>query len=41
VVPETRWVKNSDMLNFFLNETVDHYEDHRADLRTVLATSGR
>ena len=36
-VPETRWVKNSDMLTFFLNETVDHYEDHRADLRAVLA----
>jgi DNA-binding transcriptional LysR family regulator len=41
VVPEDRWVKNSDMLRFFLNETVDHYEDHRADLRAVLASAGR
>lgn len=41
VVPETRWVKNTDMLRFFLNETVDHYEDHAADLRTVLAATER
>jgi hypothetical protein len=41
VVPETRWLKNSDMLKFFLDETVDHYEDHRADLRAVLASAGR
>ena len=42
VVPETRWLKNSEMLNFFLSETVDHYEDHRGDLRAVLASpSGR
>jgi len=39
VVPETRWLKNTDVLNFFLSETVDHYEDHRADLRTVLAAA--
>jgi hypothetical protein len=37
VVPENRWLKNSDVLAFFLSETVDHYEDHRADLRAVLA----
>jgi len=41
VVPETRWLKNTKMLNFFLTETVDHYEDHRADLRSVLAATGR
>jgi hypothetical protein len=41
VVPETRWLKNTDMLNFYLNETVDHYEDHRGDLRAVLAATGR
>jgi hypothetical protein len=40
IVPETRWVKNSDMLQFFLSETVDHYEDHRADLRVALAAGG-
>jgi hypothetical protein len=41
VVPESRWVKNSDMLKFFLDETVDHYEDHRGDLRAVMASAGR
>ena len=37
VVPETRWVKNSDILKFFLNETVDHYADHLDDLAAVYA----
>jgi hypothetical protein len=41
VVPETRWLKNTKMLNFFLTESVDHYEEHRADLRAVLAATGR
>ena len=39
VVPETRWLKNTKMLNFFLAETVDHYEEHRADLGAVLAAT--
>ncbi|HVA85086.1 MAG TPA: maleylpyruvate isomerase N-terminal domain-containing protein [Candidatus Saccharimonadales bacterium] len=39
VVPETRWVKNSEMLRFFLGETVDHYEEHRSDLEAVLAAA--
>ena len=37
VVPEMRWVKNSDILKFFLNETVDHYADHLDDLAAVYA----
>ena len=41
VVPETRWLKDHNMLKFFLDETVDHYEDHRGDLRAVLASAGR
>jgi hypothetical protein len=41
VVPETRWLKNTNMLRFFLNETIDHYEDHRADLQAALAPAGR
>lgn len=41
VVPETRWLKNTDMLRFFLGETIDHYEDHLGDLRAVLASAGR
>ena len=39
VVPETRWLKNSDMLRFFLSETIDHYEDHRGDLAAVMAAA--
>jgi hypothetical protein len=41
VVPETRWIKDPAMLKFFLNETVEHYQDHMADLRAVLAAAGR
>lgn len=41
VVPETRWVKDPDHLQFFLDETVDHYADHTADLAAVLAAAGR
>lgn len=41
VVPETRWLKNSDMLRFFLTEMTEHYEEHRADLAAVLTAAGR
>jgi hypothetical protein len=36
VVPETRWVKHTDNLNFFLSETIEHYAEHLADLEAVL-----
>jgi hypothetical protein len=36
VVPEARWLKNSDYLRYFLDETIDHYADHVADLDAVL-----
>jgi len=36
VVPETRWVKHTDNLAFFLSETIEHYEDHTADLEAIL-----
>jgi hypothetical protein len=36
VVPEARWVKHADNLDFFLSETIEHYEDHAADLETIL-----
>ena len=39
VVPESRWVKNSEMLRFFLTETVDHYEAHRPDLVAILGSA--
>ena len=36
VVPETRWVKHADNLDFFLSETIEHYEEHMADLEAIL-----
>jgi hypothetical protein len=39
VVPETRWLKHADHLQFFLDETTAHYEEHRVDLEAVLAAA--
>jgi len=39
VVPETRWVKSAEYLEFFLSETTDHYADHVDDLAAVLAAN--
>src|SRR4029077_2467483 len=36
VVPETRWVKHTDNLNFFLSETIEHYAEHMTDLEAIL-----
>ena len=36
VVPETRWLKHADNLAFFVEETIDHYNDHSADLEAIL-----
>lgn len=36
VVPETRWVKHTDHLRYFFDETIDHYADHAADLEAIL-----
>jgi len=41
VVPESRWIKNAEYEEFFLTETIDHYESHADDLRAVLASVGR
>ena len=41
VVPETRWVKNSDMQTFFYEETIEHYIEHEAELAAILAAAGR
>ena len=40
VVPETRWLKNADQQRFFYEETIEHYEDHLADLAAILAAVG-
>lgn len=39
VVPESRWLKNSDYQRFFSTETTAHYEEHLADLAAILAAA--
>jgi hypothetical protein len=39
VVPEARWIKDADHQRFFVDETLDHYEEHRADLEAILAAA--
>ena len=41
VVPESRWIKNADNLQFMTDETLDHYDEHRRDLAAILAAAGR
>lgn len=36
VVPESRWLKHADNLAFFIEETIDHYTGHTADLEAIL-----
>ena len=39
VVPETRWLKNPTAMDGFMESTLDHYEEHAADLDAVLASA--
>lgn len=39
VVPESRWVKHDTHLRSFIDETIDHYADHAADLEAILAAA--
>jgi len=41
VVPETRWLKNADQQRFFSEETIEHHEDHQADLAAILEAARR
>jgi hypothetical protein len=41
VVPETRWIKDAARLRNLLANTTEHYEEHEADLRAILAAAGR
>ena len=41
VVPEARWIKNASEQRFFYEETTEHYEDHRDDLKAILEAVGR
>jgi len=36
VVPEARWIKHADHLRYFIDETIDHYAEHQADLEAIL-----
>jgi len=40
VVPEARWIKSAEYEEFFLGETIDHYDSHADDLVAVLAAAG-
>jgi len=40
VVPEARWIKNAAHQEYFFAEMTEHYADHEADLRAILATAG-
>jgi hypothetical protein len=35
-VPEARWLKHADNLRYFIDETIDHYAEHAADLEAIL-----
>ena len=41
VVPESRWIKHAANQRFFFEETLEHYDDHRAELTAILAAAGR
>jgi hypothetical protein len=40
VVPETRWLKNPREMDGFMDSTLDHYDEHAADLEAILAAAG-
>jgi hypothetical protein len=41
VVPESRWIKHATNQRFFYEETLEHYDDHRAELEAILAAAAR
>ncbi|MBI2776541.1 MAG: maleylpyruvate isomerase N-terminal domain-containing protein [Chloroflexi bacterium] len=41
MVPETRWIKHPDHLQYFIDETIDHYAEHGPELAAILAAAGR
>jgi hypothetical protein len=41
VVPETRWIKNAEMTDFFSGETIEHYGTHRPELASLLAMAAQ
>jgi hypothetical protein len=41
VIPETRWLKHPTHLSSFMDVTLDHYDEHAADLAAILRAAGR
>ena len=41
MVPEARWVRDGDMMEFFFEETIEHYQDHQDELAAILADPDR
>jgi hypothetical protein len=41
VVPESRWLKDAAHVESLLGNTSEHYAEHEADLRAILAAAGR
>jgi hypothetical protein len=39
VVPESRWLENTEYKSFLLGQTTDHYAAHRADPAAILAAA--
>lgn len=39
VVPEARWVKHAAHQEYFVGETLEHYEEHLKDLRAILGAA--
>jgi hypothetical protein len=37
VVPEIRWLKHPERMAFVVEDTIEHYEEHRPELEAVLA----
>lgn len=36
VVPEVRWIKNSEHQEYFFGETTEHYQEHLKELHAIL-----
>jgi hypothetical protein len=39
VVPESRWIKHPTNMSTFVDETINHYAEHLADLGAILAAA--
>jgi DinB superfamily len=37
MVPEARWVRDAEMMDFFYEETIEHYQNHQDELAAIMA----